>query len=44
MRGKHWEIRINDFPEEQLFTLLVDGSEKLWFDTWPKVWLKRADS
>ena len=35
-----WTIRINDFPEEPLYTLLVDGEEILHFDDWPHFWIR----
>jgi hypothetical protein len=35
-----WKIRINDFPDEPLYTLIVDGKEKLHFDDWPEFWEK----
>jgi hypothetical protein len=33
-----WVVRINDFPEKPLFTLLVDNEESLDFDEWPINW------
>jgi hypothetical protein len=33
-----WCIRINNFPDEPAFTLLVDGGEVIHFDEWPKIW------
>ena len=33
-----WEVRVNDFPEENLYTLLVDGEEVESFDDWPASW------
>jgi predicted DNA-binding protein (UPF0251 family) len=29
---------VNDFPDEQLFTLFVDGQEQESFDDWPAAW------
>jgi len=37
-RGEHWEVRINDFPAEELYTLLIDGREVESFSEWPAVW------
>lgn len=38
-RDKHrWEVRLNDFPVEPLYTLLIDGFEVLHFDEWPNFW------
>jgi len=38
--GQHWQIRINDFPEELLYSLLVDGIELARFNDWPAAWRK----
>ena len=31
-------VRMNDFPEEPLYTLLVDGNAVADFDDWPSCW------
>jgi hypothetical protein len=36
--GQQWLIRLNDFPDEPLFTLLIGGAEVLHFNEWPKEW------
>ena len=36
--GKPWAVRMNDFPDEPLFTLLIAGSEAMHFDDWPTFW------
>jgi hypothetical protein len=36
--GARWRIRINDFPAEPLYTLLIGESEIGHFDEWPKAW------
>jgi len=33
-----FRIRINDFPEEPLYTLLKDGKALMSFDDWPNNW------
>jgi hypothetical protein len=33
-----WKVRLNDFPNESLFTLIVDGAEVGDFDAWPEAW------
>jgi len=36
--GERWEIRINQFPDEPLFTLFVNGHSVTDFEDWPKKW------
>ena len=36
--GRQWEIRVNDFPAEPLYTLIIDGQEALDLEDWPAVW------
>jgi hypothetical protein len=38
VEGQQWSVRLNDFPDEPAFTLLLDGGEVLHFDDWPKAW------
>ncbi len=38
--GKQCVLRLNDFPEETLYTLLVNGGEGAQFDDWPKLWVR----
>jgi hypothetical protein len=38
--GARWVVRINDFPAEDLYSLLVDGVEVEHFNDWPKAWQK----
>jgi hypothetical protein len=40
LEGKKARVRLNDFPAQSLYTLIVDGSETD-FDAWPSAW-KRA--
>jgi hypothetical protein len=34
------ELRLGDFPAEELYTLLVDGVEVLSFSQWPDGWAR----
>lgn len=36
--GMLWRVRVNDFPAQALYTLLVDGAEWVDFDDWPRCW------
>jgi hypothetical protein len=38
--GEQCLIRLNDFPEEHLYTLLVEGRVVANFDDWPATWVK----
>ncbi len=38
--GKTHEIRVNDFPAEPLYTLIVDGKEIENLDDWPSAWVR----
>lgn len=40
--GAEWVVRINDFPSEPLYTLLINGVEVIHFNDWPKGWQKPA--
>jgi hypothetical protein len=33
-----WVVRVNDFPDENLYTLLKGGREAESFDEWPAAW------
>jgi hypothetical protein len=35
-------VRVNDFPAEPLYTLLVDGDEVEHLEDWPEAWQKPA--
>jgi hypothetical protein len=41
--GKALNIRLNNFPDEPLFTLIVDGREAIHFNEWPQEWGKRPE-
>jgi hypothetical protein len=36
-----WELRMNDFPDEPLYTLLINDRPIIHFDNWPSVWAPR---
>jgi hypothetical protein len=38
--GRRGALRLNDFPEEPLYTLLVDHREVASFDDWPELWTR----
>lgn len=36
--GDTWIVRLNDFPDEPLHTLIVGGEEVIHFNDWPEEW------
>jgi hypothetical protein len=36
--GRRWTVRVNDFPAEPLYTLLVDGESAEDLEAWPEAW------
>ena len=44
VRGQTWKIRLNDFPDEPMYSLLVEGREIIHFDEWPSEWIKPGRS
>jgi DNA-directed RNA polymerase specialized sigma24 family protein len=42
--GRKLTLRVNDFPDEQFYTLLVDGNEHTSFDDWPDTWVHNDGS
>jgi hypothetical protein len=38
----HYRVRINNFPDELLYSLFVDGKHIGDFDDWPAGWKKGA--
>ena len=41
--GHALELRLGDFPAEELYTLLVDGVAVLSFSQWPTSWSRARD-
>lgn len=39
-----WAVRVNDFPEEHLYTLFVNDEDLGNFDEWPGQWSRVEDA
>jgi len=38
-----WTVRVNDFPEEHLYTLYVNDQQLGSFDEWPRQWSRSQE-
>jgi uncharacterized protein YjaG (DUF416 family) len=38
VEGKRWQVRLNDFPDDYMYSLLVDGKDVGGFHDWPETW------
>ncbi len=38
VEGARWKIRLNDYPAEIMYSLLVDDNVVAEFDDWPSRW------
>lgn len=36
--GKTWRIRLNNFPDDPAYTLVVGGRDVIHFNDWPPEW------
>jgi hypothetical protein len=37
---KKFKLRLNDYPEEPMYTLIIDGEIIESFDDWPDAWTR----
>ena len=38
VQNQSWVVRLNNYPDEPLYTLLIDGTPVGDFDDWPQGW------
>jgi len=41
--GVRWHVRLNDFPDDYMYTLLIGGREIGRFNDWPSSWTRSDD-
>lgn len=39
-KGHKFQVKLNDFPDEQMYSLIIDGEFVCDFNDWPKNWEK----
>jgi uncharacterized protein YjaG (DUF416 family) len=39
--GQQWRIRLNDFPDDLMYSLLIGGGRVGDFHDWPETWLRK---
>jgi len=42
VEGRRWQVRVNDFPAEALYTLVIEGAPAEELEAWPEVWVRPA--
>jgi hypothetical protein len=38
--GKDWRVRLNDFPDDFMYSLVIEGTTIHNFHDWPAAWLR----
>lgn len=36
--GRRWTVRLNDFPDDYMYSLIIDGADAGPFHDWPETW------
>ena len=37
---EEWRVRVNDFPDDQMYTLVINDRDAGGFDDWPAAWTR----
>lgn len=40
--GSEWRVRLNDFPDDVMYSLIVEGRDAGGFHDWPKTWSREG--
>jgi uncharacterized protein YjaG (DUF416 family) len=38
VEGQQWSVRLNDFPDDYMYSLVIDGADVGSFHDWPETW------
>ena len=41
--GNSWRVRINDFPDELMYSLIIGSETAGNFHDWPETWQRSSD-
>jgi hypothetical protein len=42
--GNSWRVRVNDFPDELMYSLMIGSDNAGDFQDWPETWQRSSDA
>jgi hypothetical protein len=42
--GNSWRVRINDFPDELIYSMMIGSENAGDFHNWPETWQRSSDA
>jgi hypothetical protein len=42
--GNSWRVRVNDFPDELMYSLMIGSENAGDFHDWPETWQRNSDA